>query len=178
MPADRKCLFCGITLACVLCLAVFPVSVRPQNILPEEARPSIPSPPPDGMSRGKPQDPGIESFLTRFNGCSWYKSPSNPTRDVYLELRDGTLTLYEYLKDQFYCYSSFRACFSQEELWRARVTGYSNFLTDTQGNPYIVVINPNGQTIEVQDIENTSGKQYATSIFVRLRCPDTIKTGN
>lgn len=164
----RQYLFCASLLAYLLCLVSLPVSVCSQDLEP------APPPPSSGNAPGgASQEDEIVCFLAQFNGCAWYRTPNDPYRDVYLELKDGTLILYEYLKDPSYCATTFSNCFTQEELWRMKVTGYDTVLPDRPGNAYRVVMNRNGKTITMHGVDN-AGRDYVIGIFVRIFCSENM----
>ncbi len=123
-------------------------------------------------SDGESQKNEIENFFVQFNGCAWYKTPGDGSRDIYLELKDRTLTFYEYLKDEGYCYIVLKSCFTQEEIWQMKVAGYDTTLTDRRGNAYRIVIDRNGKTITISEIASPGGKEYITGTFVRLFCSE------
>jgi hypothetical protein len=164
---QRQYLFLFVLLTCLLCFVSLPVSVCSQNLQ------SAPPPPSSGnASDGTYQKNEFEGFLAQFNGCAWYRIPNDTSRDVYLELRDRKLILYEYLKDNYYCYITFRVCFTQLELWRIKVAGYDTNLTDQQGNVYRVFIDRNGETITIQGTDNVGDRGYAMGTFVKTFCSD------
>jgi hypothetical protein len=166
---QRQCLFFFGLLAYLFCFVSFPVSVYPQN-LQSTVPPSLYGNTSDGAS----QKNEIESLLAKFNGCAWYKTPGDPSRDIYLELKDRTLILFEYFKDGYYCSFIFRICFAQEELWRVKVTGYDMTFTDQHGNTYRIVINRDGKTITIQSIGSTGDWEYIIGTFVKLFCSENI----
>jgi hypothetical protein len=164
---QKQYLFFVALLACLFCLVSLPVSVYSQNL-----QSATPPPSSGNTSDGTSQKNKIEDFLAQFSGCAWYRTPGDSSRDVYLELKDGTLILYEYLKDEGYCYRTSRTCFIQEKLWQVKVTGYDTTLTDRRRNVYRVVINRDGKTITIQSMDNTGGKEYVIGTFVKLFCSD------
>lgn len=161
---QKQCLFFVVLLACLLCFLSLPVSVCSQNLQ------SPASPPSSGKSDGASQKNGVEDFITQFNGCTWYKTPNDPARDVYLQLKDRILVLYEYLKDGDYCYMNSRVCFTQDKLWQMRVTGYDTTLTDRRGDAYQVVIEKDGKTIAIRSVGKTGGREDIIGTFVKLFC--------
>jgi hypothetical protein len=166
---QRQYLFFVALLAYLLCLVFLPASVCSQNL--QSATPPLSS---GSVSDGTYQKNEIESFLAKFNGCAWQRVPNNPSRDVYLELKDKTLILYEYIKDKYYCYFTSSICFTQVELLRIKVEGYDTMLTDQYGNVYQVVINRNGETITIHGKDNTGGREYIIGTFVKHFCSDHI----
>jgi hypothetical protein len=164
---QRQYLFFAALFAYLICLASFPASLYSQDLQ------SPPGPHLSGsISDGASQKNEIEVFFAQFNGCAWYRTPGDSVRDVYFELKDGTLILYEYLKNQSYCYITSTTCFTQEELWRMKVTGYDNTFTDRRGNAYRVVINRDGKTITTDGSGKTVDSDYAIGTFVKIFCSD------
>jgi hypothetical protein len=166
---QKQYLFFFALLVCLLCLFSLPVSVCSQNL-----QSVTPPPSSDNTSDETSQKNGIDGFFAQFNGCAWYRIPNDPSHDMYLELKDRTLTLYEYLKDQFYCLITSRICFAQLELWKMKVTGYETMLSDGHGNTYRVVVNRNGETITIHGIDKASGREYLIDTFVKYFCSGNI----
>ena len=155
-------------LAWLLFLVFCPASVCPQG--PEAPAP-VPSP--GNISDWESQKNEIEDLIARYNGCTWNKTTGYSYRDVYITLKNGTLTLYEYLKDEYYCYVTSRVCFNQQELWRVSVKGYDTVLTDGHGNKvFRIIINRDGKMVTIYDVDSSSGKEYVSETFVRSFCPD------
>lgn len=169
MPdVQRQYLIFVALLACLFALVSLPAYLCSQDIQ------SPPLPPLSGAAPGGAyQKNEIAHFLARFNGCAWYKTPGNPYADVYLELKDGTLILYEYLKNESYCSTTFSTCFTQHEIWRTKVTGWDMILPDRPGNVYRIVMDRNGETIAMHGVDN-AGRDYMMGIFVRLFCSGNI----
>mgnify|MGYP000862526179 CR=1 FL=1 len=159
----RQYLFFVALFAYSLSLVSLPSPLCSQDIQP-------PSPPLYGSEHsGGQQEDDMARFFSQFNGCAWYKTPNDPYRDVYLELRNGALTVYEYLKSELYCSFTLRNCFVQEELWRMKVAGYDTVLPDRPGNVYRIVLDKNGETITLHGVDN-AGRDYVMGIFVRYFC--------
>jgi hypothetical protein len=154
-------------LAFSLCLVSLPLSVCSQNL-------QSASPPPlsSNTSDGTSQKNEIEDLFAGFNGCVWYRTPNDSSRDVYLDLKDRTLILYKYLKDQNYCFITSSICYAQDEVWRMTVTGYDTTMTDQRGNIYRIVINRNGDRITIHGTYNTGIGEYIIGTFVKLFCSD------
>ncbi len=164
MPGvQRQFLIFAALLACLLSLAFLPACLCSQELH------SPPAPLYGDAPDGGSQENEIAHFLARFNGCAWYKTPGNPYADVYLELKDGTLILYEYLKNESYCSTTFSTCFTQHEIWRTKVTGWDMILPDRPGNVYRIVLGRNGETITLHGVDN-AGRDYVMGIFVRYFC--------
>lgn len=164
MNIQRQHLIFAALLACLLYLVSLPAYLCSQDIQP------APLPPLSGAAPdGALQENEIAHFLARFNGCAWYKTPNDPYRDVYLELKDVTLILYEYLKNESYCSITFSTCFTQHEIWRTKVTGWDMILPDRPGNAYRIVMDRIGRTITIHGVDN-AGRDYIMGIFVRLFC--------
>ena len=161
---QKQYMFFVALLACLICFVSLPVSVWSQNLQ------SPASPPSSGKSDGASQKNEIEDFFAQFNGCAWYKTPDDSSRDVYLELKDRTLILYEYLKDEGYCYRTSSTCFTQKKLWQMKVTGYDTTLTDRHSNVYRVVINRNGKTIVIHNVGKTDSREDVVGTFVKVFC--------
>ncbi|MCX5805441.1 MAG: hypothetical protein NT010_05135 [Proteobacteria bacterium] len=166
---QRQCLFSVAMLACLLCLFFLPVSVCSQNI-----QSATPPPSSGNTSDGASQKNEIDGFFAKFNGCAWYRIPYDPSLDMYLELKDRTLILYEYLKDQFCCLITSSICFTQTELWKMKATGYETMLFDGRGN-----FLPGCYKQERGNDHNTrhrQGQQQGILIdtFVKYFCSDNI----
>jgi len=168
MPGVQKqYLIFAALLACLLSLVLLPAYLCSQELHP------LPAPLYGNAPDGGLQENEIAHFLARFNGCAWYKTPGNPYADVYLELKDGTLILYEYLKNESYCSTIFSTCFTQHEIWRTKVTGWDMILPDRPGNVYRIVLGRNGGTITMHGVDN-AGRDYVIGTFVKLFCSGNI----
>ena len=164
-------LFFVTLITCLLCLISIPVSVYSQN-LPSSTPPSSSV----NSYEGASQENEFEDFLAQFNGCNWYRTPHDTSRDVYFELKGRNLILHEYLKDESYCLMKFSsACFVQLDIWRTKVDGYDTMFTDRHGNVYRIAIDRNGKTIIIHSINNEGGgMEYIVGTFVKLFCSDNI----
>jgi len=114
----------------------------------------------------------IEDFFGRYDGCSWFKQPHDRDCDISLELKDRTLILYRYIKDEEYCRFTSTICFTNWELLRLAVTGYETVSKDGQGNEFRVVIDRNGETITVNGKDNLGFRENVTGTFIRLFCSE------
>lgn len=161
----RFILFLAV-LCYLFCFFSLPEPAASRNLQPPTPASS------DDTYDGQSQQNEIEDFFVRFNGCSWARTPGDPFRDVYFELKGRTLVLYEYIKDEFYCQITFSICFAQQELWRMEVTGYDNAMTDRHGNRFRVVIGRNGETITMYGMEGASGREDVIGTFVKFFCSE------
>lgn len=163
----RRYLLLG-SIALYLLIVFIPVSAYPQGL--ESPTSSLSS---DNPADSESQKGDIEDFLTRYNGCSWIKTPYNPLCDITLELKDTMLILYRYLKDEGYCLIMSTVCFTNWELLRIRVKGYDMVLTDQKGNEYQVAISRDGQNITITGKDNLGFRENVLGTFVRFFCTGT-----
>lgn len=170
----RHFLIYGTALIIIFCL--FPTHLLAQSLFPGVV--------PPGSSKivtaqGGAQQPSsgnataesanaLNDFLARYDTCSWY-APSDPYQDRYLELHNGHLTFYEYNKDDVFCQLLNKTCFSQDELWRIKVTGFNIISRDLKENAFRVNINRNGDKIEIQGIGKSGGDEYSGT-YIRTHC--------